>query len=436
MGTFKFAMQMLKKEYKKSLFYGVTMMIATAMSLVFFHIMNNEYLIPDELVRGGGSWDQMYVPISTVLSFVIIFFCAYMIFFANSFFVSKKTKEIAILTLSGSSFQKSSLYLIFQTIGIMVVATPIGIGVGMLIIPYINEYLYSILQYKESIYYIPTSAIVQTVAAIVLLVLVLCSFTGGYIYRNEITELMKEETNMVFKDTRKLQLPIHFYTFLYIFGIIMMFMNPHSPISYIAPSLVGVVGAVGMIRYVMPVWITKWKRGKLLTNRFALIYVSNLNYSLHQAIKLVGLMIASFSIMISVLASLQNNPRDAATAFIGYIVIVILLSISIVYKFCMEVGSRKTFYKNMWKIGYTRKEIISIIKKEVLYFYTTLLIFPLLYVAFVTGRFLYFNEMTISFCIINISVYVIPILISAVITYFVYIKTVITPIQGGIKNGK
>lgn len=436
MGTFKFAMQMLKKEYKKSLFYGLTMMIATAMTLVFFHIMNNEFLIPDELIQGGGSWDQMYVPLSTILSFVIIFFCAYMIFFANSFFVSKKTKEIAILTLSGSSFYKSTLYLIFQTMAIMIIATPIGIGSGMLMIPYINAYLYEILNVTQSVNYIPMAAILQTIFAIVLLVLVLCAFTGGYIYRNEITELMKEETNMVFKDTRKLQLPIHFYTFCYCFGIIMMFMNPHSPISYIAPSLVGVVGAIGMIRYVMPVWVTKWKSKKLLTNKLVLIYVSNLNYSLHQAIKLVGLIIASFSIMISVLASQQNSPRDYATALLGYIVIIALLSISVVYKYCMEVANRKTFYKNMWKIGYTRQEISKVIKKEVFYFYMILLLLPLVYVAFVTGRFLYFREMTISFCIINISIYVIPILISAIITYFIYIKTVCIPIQGGNDNGK
>ena len=32
----------------------------------------------------------------------------------------------------------------------------------------------------------------------------------------------------------------------------MMFMNPHEPTAYIAPTLVGLSGAVGVIRYVLP----------------------------------------------------------------------------------------------------------------------------------------------------------------------------------------
>lgn len=436
MGTFKFSMIMLKKEYKKSLFYGLTMMLATAMTFVFFHIMNNEYLIPDELVLGGGTWDQVYVPMSTVLSFLVILFCCFMIFFANTFFVSRKTKELAILGLSGSSFMKSSAYLIYQTVALMMLAAPIAIVIGMLIIPYVNQYLYAILNIKESIYYIPIGAIVQTIVSVVMLVIVLCVFTGGYIYRNEITELMKDETNMVFKDTRKLKLPPNAYVFFYFFGIVMMFMNPHSPISYIAPSGVGVIATAGIIRYVMPRWVAKWKKESLITDRKALIYISNLTYSLHQSIMLVILMIASFTGMVAILASQQNAPREYATALIGYFVIIALLMIALVYKFCMEVANRKTFYKSMWKIGYTVDEMIKIIKKEAVYFYTVLLFFPLIYVVIIMGRFLYFNEMSISFCIINTAIYVVPMIISAFITYYIYKKTVVTPIQGGMKDGK
>lgn len=39
---------------------------------------------------------------------------------------------------------------------------------------------------------------------------------------------------------------------IYILGIVMMFMNPHEATAYIVPTLVGLGGAVGMIRYVLP----------------------------------------------------------------------------------------------------------------------------------------------------------------------------------------
>ena len=48
---------------------------------------------------------------------------------------------------------------------------------------------------------------------------------------------------------------------IYIFGIVMMFMNPHEPTAYIAPTLVGLSGAVGVIRYVLPDVVRNLKRG-------------------------------------------------------------------------------------------------------------------------------------------------------------------------------
>ena len=41
MGTFKFSMRMLVKDYKKSLFYGITLIFAVAVCFVFFNIINN-----------------------------------------------------------------------------------------------------------------------------------------------------------------------------------------------------------------------------------------------------------------------------------------------------------------------------------------------------------------------------------------------------------
>ena len=41
MGTFRFSMRMLVKDYKKSLFYGITLIFAVAVCFVFFNIINN-----------------------------------------------------------------------------------------------------------------------------------------------------------------------------------------------------------------------------------------------------------------------------------------------------------------------------------------------------------------------------------------------------------
>lgn len=90
MGTFKFSMRMLVKDYKKSLFYGITLIFAVAVCFVFFNIINNTDLADQTIARSGGTWNDVQMPFSSVLSFLIICFCCFMIFFANNFFFIKK----------------------------------------------------------------------------------------------------------------------------------------------------------------------------------------------------------------------------------------------------------------------------------------------------------------------------------------------------------
>ena len=75
----------------------------------------------------------------------------------------------------------------------------------------------------------------------------MCFFASGYIYRNDISSLFyNKKKAMDLCDKRKLVIPSAVYLFLYVFGIVMMFMNEHS-YRYIA--LPGrIVGAIGLIR--------------------------------------------------------------------------------------------------------------------------------------------------------------------------------------------
>lgn len=60
MGTFKFSMRMLVKDYKKSLFYGITLIFAVAVCFVFFNIINNTDLADQTIAKSGGVHGMMY----------------------------------------------------------------------------------------------------------------------------------------------------------------------------------------------------------------------------------------------------------------------------------------------------------------------------------------------------------------------------------------
>lgn len=436
MGNFKFAMTLLVKDYKKNFFYALTLVFATAVCFVFFNIINNELLADQGAIKGGASWSQVSVPFSTVLSFLIICFCCFMIFFANNFFISRKTSEIAIMELSGSSSLKATGYLIYQTAALLLIAAPLGLILGMVIALITNYWMFYYLGIEASIFALPTRAFSQTLIVVVIILVTLCVFANGYIYRNDISSLLHQEKAMDFNNKQRIRIPPIVYMFLYIFGIVMMFTNEHSPTAYIAPTGVGIAGAIGLIKYALPDYIKKFKERRLLEKKYALIYVSNLSYSIHRAILLISLMMISVTGMIAVIASNQGSPREYITGLIGYVVIIILLITSIVYKFSMEAMSRKTLFFNLWKIGYTKKEITKIVKWEVFYFYLILLLIPLIYIIIISGFFIYYGNMSIIFALTVISVYIGPVIGSGAITYYNYKKAVVTPIYGGKSDGK
>ena len=114
MGNLKFSILMLQKEKIKTIVYIITMAFTIAVTFLFFNIIDNPYIMddPNQVSFQAG----VIVPFSTLLAFMVIMFCAAMISFACNFYVSRKTKEIAIMEMSGSGFVKATMYLFYQDI--------------------------------------------------------------------------------------------------------------------------------------------------------------------------------------------------------------------------------------------------------------------------------------------------------------------------------
>ena len=428
MGTFKFSMRMLVKDYKKSLFYGITLIFAVAVCFVFFNIINNPDLADQTIAKSGGTWNDVQMPFSSVLSFLIICFCCFMIFFANNFFLSRKTTELAIMAMSGSGYINSTMYVLYQTFTLLLLATPLGILIGRGAVPFSNAYMYQMLGVYKDPSIIPSEAYIYSFVLVAIVLSMICVLTAGFLHKNDIQTLLSQEKEMKVKRNTKKSVSVIFIA-IYILGIVMMFMNPHEATAYIVPTLVGL--AVGMIRYVLPDVVRNLKRGVFLTKRYVLISISNLNYSIQRSLLLFSLMTVAVTGMLAILAANIHSPREFTTGVIGYVVVIVLLVVSIIYKLSMEAMTRRKLFLNLWKIGYTRKELRKIVGQEVISYYLILIFIPLVYIAFISGCFIYYGDMTYSFAFLYALSYIIPIIISGFITYFQYLNAVVKPIKGG-----
>jgi len=430
MSHFKFSMEMLKKEYKKSLVYIITLSLVTAITFLFFNIIDNPHLssVPQEV----SQWYYTQMPFSTMLSFLIIVFCAFMIVFANNFYISRKTKEIAIMTMSGSTFINITLYLFYQNIVMTFMAFIIGFLIGSGLSMGVNQLIYSYIHYQGSFFYIPINAIFDTSICVLSILFAQLVYTSGFVYRKDIAYLLSQEKTNVLKDERIFKLPSITYIFIYLFGIVALTLS-YSSISAIFPCFFSSLGVSGMIKYNFPQLFHYLKNKKWLSDKLKLVSISNLYYSLRRACSLVALYAVSSSVLIAIMIMQKDNPRELITAFIGFIVVIILLLASIIYKYVMEAITRKTFFYNLYKIGYSYQQILMIMKQEVIFFYSILLGLPMIVIIIsITQAYLH-QDISLLFIMMILGVQFITGIIAGIFTYISYKNNILQVLKEGIR---
>lgn len=430
MGTLKFSLKMLKKEYKKSLVYTLTLALTISVTFLFFNIIDNVYLMDES--HTNASLSGIDIPFSSTLSFIIIIFCAFMIIFANNFYISRKTKEIAIMTMSGSSFLDTTMYLFYQNLIMTAIAFPFGIGFGALVSIGVNQCIYQYLSYQVPMFYIPINAIFDTIVCICAIIGAQLVYASGFVYRKDIQYMLSQENRNNLKDERILQIPTSIYWIIYVLGFILLLTTPYTPSSALFPCFIGAVATGGMIKYCFSTLFMKLKQKRFIANRLWLISLSNLYYSLRRAILLIGIYAVSSSVMIAIMISQQNNPREMVTAIIGFIVVIMLLLASILYKYSMEATTRRMFYYNLYKLGYTYHQLLSIIKKEVFSFYAILIGLPCVYIIVTLTQAFLHQGITLEFMITVMLAQILPAIMVGVLTYISYKNAVLKVLKEGV----
>lgn len=432
MGTFLFAMKMLKKEYKKTLMYAFTLMLAIAASFIFFAILSNDLLTVPQAVSGGGSWSSVQIPVSSGLAFLIIIFCSAMIIFANHFYLTKKTKEFAITTLSGLNFIDMTLYLTYQNIVIMLIVMPFGLLLGYLFSVIAQAIMYYYLNIHSSIFIINSIAFFNTFATVCSMIFALIIYSSGYVYRHDISDMLSTQTVNEHEDKRIFKFPKTFYLMIYFFGIILMLFSTYSINVFVFPCFLGVLGVGGIMKYVLPDIFSYLKRKKYMADQIMLISLSNLVYSLKKSIFLISLYCISSTTMIALLVAVQNDIREFVSVCIGLIITVILLSVGIFYKYSSEAIQRKIFFFNLYKLGYTSNKIKKIIKWEVFLYYLLMIMIPIIYIVIILIRCYLHGDMTIGFGVVLLLVEILPTCFVGLMTYYHYNSVVLTTIKEGM----
>lgn len=420
MGLIKLSFISLKKDLSKSIFYFLTFLLTTIFIFSFFNLTFN----PGAHIHLGKDDTTFVTPIA-VFVIIIAMVC---VFLANNFYVSNKGKEISIILMSGASVYQLGIYLFLQVFIIMLFAIPLGCVFGYLLIPVINSVFASTFVYQGSLFYLADETAVAT-GAILAFEVFWCSLLNlGYCVRSTINAMIQEENKITISKSfghistfefksRRIQLSDKMCIVLYILpAIIFVFLK--DAMSFLLFSLIGIIGIFGIIKNVLPNIIKTRQRSQSLENPIHLISLGFFHSDIQKVFSLLIIILLSSILLTCVTVYTLKQPLVSMVTLMSYISVMILMSLTIVFKIGMELNKRKKNFQNLCYLGYTLKQLKQIITIEMQLFYGLILFLPLIYQIIILLNLFLSQQITIFLMIIILVIQIVPVVIS----YFISIR--------------
>lgn len=439
MGLIKLSLVSLKKDLSKSIFYFLTFLLTTIFIFSFFNLAFN----PSANIHLGKD-DATFVTPIAVFVIGVAMIC---VFLANNFYVSHKGKEISIILMSGANVYQLGIYLFFQVFMIMVLAIPLGCALGYMLIPVINSIFALTFVYQGSLFYLSRETIVAT-GTILAFEVFWCSLLNlGYCVRSTIASMIHEENKIklsslkigdkwnhldrnqildlveVVKENEPVQKNSSFSNKVFIvfyIAPIFIFIFLKDSMSFLIFSLIGIIGIFGLIKRVLPDIITNRQRQESLGNPIHLISLGFLHSDIQKVFGLLIMILLSSILLTCVTVYTLNQPLVSMVSLMSYVAVMVLMSLTIVFKIGMELNKRKSNFMNLCYLGYSITQLKQIVKLEMRLFYGLILILPLIYQIIILINLLLQKQITIYLTIIIMTIQIIPILCSYWISVQLY----------------
>ncbi|MGL5151678.1 MAG: FtsX-like permease family protein [Clostridium sp.] len=430
MGVYTFAKQMLKAEIRQCIFFVVSIIISNAVLFNLFNLMYNGEFVT---FKHGDANYMGYAAITLMVMVIVMV----LVFFTNSYFIIKKSKEIAIATLSGRTPGEIASIIGYQNIVIISVGLGLGIVFGIIMMPIFLKIMYSTLGITGSIFTISLEGLMYTSIIVVMEFIWIVMINMGFAFRKEIKDLisMQQSQYTPFKVKYKVPGAIYWIGSL-LPGIILLatfFMKvPNNEKYSIIENVILSCSFIAClaIMFHVPVILENFKKKRGYKNRITLMVTSNLQYSFRKIAYIVGIQIV-YSINFIVMAcKLSDSPLIKMFAIISLVVTTILIALILIYKVAIEAENRKRNFKQLILIGYTNEEVRKIIVGEMVWLYSIIIGIIVYYMIVICAAAIISEVMVISFAINSICMFIAVMLIAYIISVHIYKKSVFKYLNG------
>ena len=115
-----------------------------------------------------------------------------------------------------------------------------------------------------------------------------------------------------------------------------------------------------------------------------------------------------------------KQPLVSMVALMSYVSVMILMSLTIVFKIGMELSKRKCNFENICRVGFSLGQLKRIIKKEMICFYGVILLLPLSYQIIILCNLLLRAKITFYLFLTILIIQIVPLLISYLLSMKLY----------------
>lgn len=412
----KNAIYSLKNDFDRTLFYWIVFVLSSMFMFMFFHVSLSQII--------GVTFINNKNDISTYLTVFVIIICMIAIFMANDFYIKKKSKELAVILVSGGSYLQLVQFIMIQTGIIMILSIPLGMILGYLSFPLLNLLL-SYLNHTPVFVNINKDAIIAIIFVISFEILWCTILNLGYAYRNSIRSLMHGEGKIkIEKVSIQLKTPIsrYFYAILYIGCVVLLYFNGRDINSIIVLGIGGIIGINGCIKRLILPSLNQYIKNKCLNNDEKVVYVGFFREDLKLMKTYILILISTSIILLAMLALSIYNPLETALCFISYTIMNCLLSLSLLFRYATEINGRKKHFLSLENIGYTKKQLKLIMIKEIISLYGFIIVASMLYI-FNILVILYIYQFISLYSVFMITViFMCPLIICGYINKIYYVK--------------
>ncbi|WP_270468986.1 FtsX-like permease family protein [Faecalibacillus faecis] len=416
MKVFSLATLTLKRNKKQYMIYGLTLIFAIVIHLIFSEFINNPYLIEADRARGIDDPNGADLPLSMGLPFLIILFCWFMIIYASQYFLNQKNQEFGILFTCGFNLLDFIKYTLIQMGVVFIFVLPISFILGVLSLFFIHTKIYSYLGINHSIYTIMPNTFLTTISALCVLVVIVIIFLIGQLHRSNIYTLMNDENKVqtiYFVSVKKMMM----YLLIYLISFYSVLIVEENLINYIPPTALGVVGMYGLYKYLLPQIFLKNKKN--LKGKQLYICLSHVGLMMKSTASLISLLTLLITVLLPVLASQNIKSNEFVTGMICYLFIVVMVINSILYKMNMEKKTKMKEFNTLNKVGYTKYDLKRMLLKENMMYFICILVIPLPYLIFIAKRFILMNSTMLTFYSGLFIYYVVTLFICFLLNYCV-----------------